>query len=100
MVNFGKTHNDECGTIDLLPFMEDIKIKPLLNGHIVLANNKQFRVERYQWVINEIRNHCYVFVDTTMGGIKSKSFAKTPSYVVNALMENKIKITNTIYATK
>jgi DNA repair exonuclease SbcCD nuclease subunit len=93
MVNHCKSHNDEYGTIDLLPFMEDMSIKPLLNGHIVSVNNKQFRVERYQWE----GKHCYVFVDITMGGAKSKSFAKTPTYVKEAIKENKIKITNTIY---
>ena len=97
MLNFGKTYNDNFGTIDLLPFMEDITIRPALNGHIAQVNKKQFRIERYQWNIGEDRNHCYVFVDITLEGGKSKTFAKTPTYVADALKEGKIKITNTIY---
>jgi len=115
MVNHCKSHNDEYGTFDLLPFMESMEIKPLLDGHIIETNKKEFRVVRYQWndggerkigcqrhrllfkddfIVMPKQIHCYVFVDITIGGPKSKSFAKTPSYVLNAIKENRVVIKN------
>ena len=118
MLNHAKSHTDNFGTIDLLPSMEPMETSPPLNGHIIQTNNKQFRVERYQWDDSGERKigcqrkiflrkedfitmpkkiHCYVFIDITMGGKLSKSFAKTPTYVQQAIKEKKITITNTIF---
>lgn len=109
-------HDDNFGFLDLTPFMEPNIIKPLINGHIVNANKKQFRVKRYHWhqseriigcqrkiiltkedFISQTELHCYVFIDITMTGPKSKTFAKTPSYVAQSIASGKITIQNIPY---
>jgi len=117
MINHGKTYYGEK-VIDLTPFMESTEVRPLLNGHIISIGEKQFRTERYFWNDNKLKIgcrrkrllqkedyesfkqlHCYIFIDITLEGERSKTFVKTPSYVSQAINDKKITITNTIYPT-
>jgi len=80
--------------IDLMPYMEPDHIKPLIEESIIESSKGLFRAERFHWK----DTHCYVFIDITIGSLKRLSPSpKKPSYVVEALKENKIKITKTPY---
>ncbi len=118
MINHSKTYFGENKTIDLIRFMEPVENRPLLNGHIIQIGKKQFRTERHFWNDNKLKIgckrkplfskedyesfkevHCYVFIDITLEGERSPTFAKTPSYVHQAINNKTITITNTIYPT-
>lgn len=69
---------------DLKPFMEEFPHKTLVTDSIISVGVKRFRVERWEGDIG----HCFVFIN--ISGECSPAFAKTPSYVYNAIKSKKI----------
>lgn len=72
--------------IDFTDKLESLNIKPLLQNSIIQHKETQYRINRH--IIGE--NHCYVFV--CISGPYKKPFVKSPSYVMNAIKENKITV--------
>ncbi len=89
---------------------------PLIQDEVISIGDKKFRTDRLfkqdygqlkigcvklggpyteDYITEPKRLHCYVFIDITSGG--SKVFAKTPSYVHQALNDKKIIVTNREY---
>ena len=93
---------------------------PLANHEVIKVGKREFRTERiFKQTYGELKVgclrgkfpakedylvlpkllHCYIFIDITLEGERSKTFVKTPSYVNQAINDKKITITNTIYPT-